>query len=249
MFGFVRRVHTAATDIEVTADNWRELVAARDASDVYCPDEAASEGMRAAIRKAKVEKDTVGGICEAHVFGCPVGLGSSVDWRTKLDTRLAAAVVGIQAFKGVEIGLGFGCAERMGSGVHDPIRYDVDLKGTRALGFTRDSNNAGGLEGGMTNGMPVVVRGVMKPISTILKGLPSVDLNTKEAEQSQYERSDVCAVSAASVVMESVVAFEIARAVREKFGGDSMMEVDQNLRAYLEVAQALPLDPPGDTIA
>ncbi len=245
VFGFVRAVHAATTDIEVTGGNWQEMMRARDASDVYCPDESASEGMRAAIRRAKEEKDTVGGVCEAHVFGCPMGLGSSVDWRTKLDTRLAAAVVGIQAFKGVEIGLGFGCASRMGSEVHDPIRYDASQKETRGLGFTRDTNNAGGLEGGMTNGMPVVVRGVMKPISTILKGLPSVDLNTKEAEQSQYERSDVCAVSAASVVMEHVIAFEIARAVREKFGGDSMVEVRANLRAYLEMARSLPLDPAG----
>lgn len=249
VFGFVRRVHGGYTDVQVTEENWKELLVKRDESDVYCPDEKASEAMRGAIRNAKVEKDTVGGVCEVHVFGCPIGLGSSTDWRTKLDTRLAAAVVGIQAFKGVEIGLGFGCAERMGSEVHDPIRFDVEKKQTRSLGFVRDSNNAGGLEGGMTNGMPVVVKGVMKPISTILKGLPSVDLNTKKAEQSQYERSDVCAVSAASVVMEGVVAFEIARAFREKFGGDSMLEVQQNLRAYLEVAGALPLTPPDETLA
>ena len=201
------------------------------------------------IRQAKIDKDTVGGLVEAHVFGCPIGLGSCMDWREKLDSRLAAGVMGIQAFKAVEIGLGKECAERTGSQVHDPIRFDPKLRETPRLGFTRDTNNAGGLEGGMTNAEPVVVRGTMKPISTLLRGLPSVNLNTKEAEQSAYERSDICAVSAASVVMENVVAFEIARAMREKFGGDSLLEMKTNYDAYLELAGGLPLEPPTMTIA
>ena len=249
VFGLVRSIHQAAWDGAVTADNWRGLVAARDASDVYCPDEAASEAMRAAIRQAKVDKDTVGGLVEAHVFNCPLGLGSSMDWRDKLDSRLAAAVMGIQAFKGVEIGLGMACAGRFGSQVHDPIAFDASQRDTPSLGFVRATNNAGGLEGGMTNGAPVVVRGAMKPISTLLQGMPSVNLNTKQPERSAYERSDVCAVSAASVVMENVVAFEVARAATEKFGGDTLLELRQNYEAFLEKASMLPLEPPVKTVA
>jgi chorismate synthase len=249
VFGFVRAIHETKWKGKVTEDNWRQMRDKRDASDVYCPDEEASEGMRKSIREAKETKDTVGGLVEAHVFGCPIGLGSSMDWRTKLDSRLAGAVMGIQAFKAVEIGLGKECAFRFGSRVHDPITFDPARRDMPSLGFTRSSNNAGGLEGGMTNGQPVVVRGTMKPISTLLQGLPSVNLNTKAAERSQYERSDVCAVSAASVVMENVVAFEIARAALEKFGGDSLLETRQNYDAFVEKAGMLPLDPPIETIA
>jgi chorismate synthase len=248
-FGFVRSIEGAATAVEVTPGNWRALAAVRDASDVYCPDAAASEAMHGAIRAAKVDKDTVGGLVEAHVFGCPPGIGTCADWRDRLDARLAYAVMGIQAFKAVEIGLGKECASRRGSKVHDPIRFDRSKAGTPGLGFVRDTNHAGGLEGGMTNGEPVVVRGTMKPISTLLQGLPSVDLNTKEAQRSEYERSDICAVSAASVVMESVVAFEVARAALEKFGGDTMLEFTTSHAAYLETARGLPLEPPVGTIA
>jgi len=249
VFAFVRSVHEARWEGEATEENWRSLLPKRDASDVACPDEAASERMREAIRAAKVDKDTVGGLVEAHVFGCPMGLGSCVDWRDKLDARLAYAVMSIQAFKAVEIGLGRDVTRRRGGEAHDPIRYENARRETPSLGFVRDTNNAGGLEGGMTNGQPVVVRGAMKPISTLLRGLPSVDLNTKQPEQSQYERSDVCAVPAASVVLEHVVAFEIARALREKFGGDSLLEMRQNYDAFLEKARLLPLEPPIETIA
>jgi chorismate synthase len=249
VLGFVRAIYEAQTEVEVRPDNVEEIRRLRDDSDVYCPDEAVSERMRAAIRQAKIDKDTVGGLVEAHVFGCPIGLGSSMDWRDKLDSRIAGAVMGIQAFKSVEIGMGRACAFKRGSEVHDPIIWDESQRETHTLGFERTRNNAGGLEGGMTNGQPVVVTGTMKPIATLLQGLPSVNLNTKQAEQSQYERSDVCAVSAASVVMENVVAFEIARACREKFGGDSMVEVRQNFEAYLNTARMLPLSPPDETIA
>ncbi|MDX2115594.1 MAG: chorismate synthase [Planctomycetota bacterium] len=244
VFGFVRSIYDASTDIAVTPDNWHDARALRDASDVYCPDPAASEKMHAAIRQAKIDKDTVGGLVEAHVFNCPIGLGTCADWRDRLDARLAYAVMGIQAFKSVEIGLGREVAARRGSAVHDPIRYNPARASTPLLGFARDSNNAGGLEGGMTNGMPVVVRGAMKPIATLLQGLPSVNLNTKAPERSEYERSDICAVSAASVVMEAVVAFEIARAALEKFGGDTLLELKQNYAAFLDAARGLPLEPP-----
>lgn len=241
--GFVRGLLDASTDVQPTDETLDSLIAARDASEVYCPDEAVSEQIIAHIRRAKEEKDTVGGLAEVHVFGCPIGLGSCANWFDKLDARLAGAVMGIQAFKAVEIGLGKDCAFRPGSQVHDPIHFDASRTDRPSLGFTRDSNNAGGLEGGMTNGMPIVVRGTMKPISTLLRGLPSVDLNTKQPEHSAYERSDVCALPAASVVMEHVVAFEVARAFREKFGGDSMHEVRAQVESYLDLARRLPLEP------
>ena len=249
VFGFVRRVESASWDGEVSAGNLDAMRSARDASEVYCPDAAASEAMIGRIRAAKEGQDTVGGLVAAHVFHCPMGLGSSVDWREKLDARIACAVMGVQAFKSVEIGLGKEVASLPGSKVHDPIEFDASERDTPSLGFTRPSNNAGGIEGGMTNGSPVVVRAAMKPISTLLMGLPSVNLNTKQPEQSDYERSDVCAVSAASVVVENVVAFEIARAALCKFGGDSLLEMRQNYDAFLEKASMLPLEPPTGTIA
>lgn len=243
-FGFTRSVLDAETSVAVTEANWRERKAARDASETYCPDAAASEKQKAIIRQAKIDKDTVGGLVEAHIFGAPPGLGSCMDWRDKLDARLAYAVMGIQAIKGVEIGLGKDVTRRPGSGVHDPIRFDATKQESACLGFVRDTNNAGGTEGGMTNGQPIVVRAAMKPISTLLRGMPSIDLNTKAAEQSQYERSDVCAVPAASVVVENVVAFEVARVFSEKFAGDTLVEMRAAYEKYLEMARMLPMDPP-----
>jgi chorismate synthase len=247
VFGFVRSILDASWNGVVTESGWRSLIPLRDASETYCPDGAEGATTKRQceiIRQAKIDKDTVGGLVEAHVFGCPPGLGSTMNWDERLDARLAAAVMGIQAFKAVEIGLGKECAARPGSRVHDPIRFDAARSATASLGFTRDTNNAGGLEGGMTNGAPIVVRGTMKPISTLLRGMPSVDLNTRQAATSAYERSDICAVSAASVVMENVVAFEVATSLREKFGGDSMAEVRAQFEGYLELARALPLPSP-----
>ena len=241
VFGFVRAVGPAAAEVDVTEDNWRELLKLRDASDVYCPDATADAGMKEFINDQKMAKDTAGGIVEAHVFGCPIGLGTCMTWDGRLDGRIAAAVMGIQAFKGVEIGLGFETARRPGSKVHDEIFFDAGKRGTPGLGFVRGSNNAGGLEGGMTNGMPVVVRGAMKPISTLGKPLKSIDLNTKQPSEAGWERSDISAISAASVVMENVIAFEVARALLEKFGGDSLPEVKANYENYLATARRLPL--------
>jgi chorismate synthase len=241
VFGFVRAVGQATSRTEVTPDNWRELLKARDASDVYALDEESGAKMRDFINDQKMAKDTAGGIVEAHVFGCPVGLGSCMTWDGRLDSRIAAAVVGIQAFKGVEIGLGFETARRPGSQVHDEIGFDPSLKDTPSLGFVRGTNNAGGLEGGMTNGKPVVVRGAMKPISTLGKPLKSIDLNTKATAEAGWERSDISAISAASVVMENVIAFEIARAFLEKFGGDSLTEIRANYDNFLATARRLPL--------
>jgi chorismate synthase len=242
-FGCVRAIGGVEGAFEVSAAGWRELVAARDASETYCPDAAASERQKAVIREAKLAKDTVGGLVEAHIFGCPPGLGSCMDWRDRLDARIAGAVMSVQAIKSVEIGLGREVAQRPGSRVHDAIRHDASLRDSSpAVGFVRASNHAGGLEGGMTNGEPVVVRAAMKPISTLLQGMPSVDLNSREPQQSQYERSDICAVPAASVVVENVVAFEIARAFCDKFSGDSLVEVRGQYHSYLKLLRQLPLE-------
>lgn len=240
-FAFVRAVLDVRTGVEVTPAGWLALRDARDASEVYCPDAAASAAMIERIHRIKTEHDTAGGLVECHVFGCPIGLGSCMRWEDRLDARIGGAVMGIQAFKSVEIGLGRESAFRPGSLVHDPIAFDPTAVRERHLGFTRPSNNAGGLEGGMTNGMPVVVTGAMKPIATLGKGMPSVDLNTKQPIGSQYERSDVSAIAAASVVLENVVAFEIARAALEKFPGDTMIEVQAAVDAYLTAARRLPL--------
>ena len=240
VFGYVVSIGTVTSNVNFD-EPLDELKRRRDASDVYSPDEAASEQMREQIRAAKVAGDTLGGLVEARVVGCPPGLGSCVHFDQKLDGRLAQAVMSIQAFKAVEIGIGKEAAALPGSRVHDEISFDASQRETPSLGFTRKTNNAGGLEGGMTNGQPVIVRGAMKPISTLLQPLESVDLNTKEPSKAAYERSDVCAVPAASVIIENVVAFEIARAVVEKFGGDSITEVRANYDNFVATARRLPL--------
>ncbi|MHC4697973.1 MAG: chorismate synthase [Planctomycetota bacterium] len=236
--GYVVRIGDVAADIPADAPS-DELRTARDSNDVYCPDQEAATDMVAAIKQAKVNKDTVGGVIEVQVHGHPPGLGSCMRWQDKLDGRLMQAVGSIQAFKGVEIGLGFGVASRPGSDVHDEIDFDPAQRGLPHLGFIRRSNNAGGLEGGMTNGAPIVLRSAMKPISTLLRGLDSVNLETKRSERSDYERSDISAVPAASVVAENVMAFEIARALLEKFSGDTLREIRAAYDFYMNTARSL----------
>lgn len=203
-----------------------ELAAATEESPVRVADKAAEAQMIAAIDAAKADGDTLGGIVEAVIEGVPVGLGSHVQWDRKLDGKIAQAVLSIQAFKGVEFGIGFEAAKRRGSQVHDAILYSEEG------GFRRETNRAGGFEGGMTTGEPIVVRAVMKPISTLYKPLKSVDIDTKEAFSAQVERSDTCAVPAAAVILENVVAWEVANAFLDKFGGDSLEEIAANLASY-----------------
>lgn len=241
-FGFVRSVGTVTADVGIVdSRSLPQLRQARDDSDVYCPDPTASQAFRDFITQMKQNKDTAGGVVEVHVVGCPVGLGSCMTWDGRLDSRIAASVMAIQAFKGVEIGLGFEAARRPGSQVHDEIGFDPAQQSSPTLGFTRTTNNAGGLEGGMTNGQPVVVRGAMKPISTLGKPLMSIDLNTKQPSEAGWERSDISAIAAASVILENVVAFEIARALIEKFGGDSLTEMKLFYDAFQAAARKLPL--------
>lgn len=238
-FGYVLGAIDAFADLTVDASTLPALRAARDAAEVACPCPATDARLVEHIHAAKVAKDTVGGLCRVHVLGCPIGLGSCVAADERLDARIAMAVMGIQAFKAVEIGLGRECAMRTGSQVHDPIAFDAARRGEPHLGYLRPTNHAGGLEGGMTNGMPVVVTGTMKPIATLLQGLPSVDLRTKEPMRSQYERSDISAVAAASVVMQHAVGFEVARAVLDKFGGDSWDQVRASHDRFMAAARAL----------
>ncbi|MHB1041516.1 MAG: chorismate synthase [Eubacteriales bacterium] len=196
-------------------------------SQLLCADAGAEKRMMEKIDAAKEAGDTLGGVFEICAFGLPPGLGSYVQWDRKLDGRLAAAVMSIQAVKGVEVGLGFEAADLPGSRVMDEIFYGLDKV------FYRGANRAGGIEGGMTNGEPVILRAAMKPIPTLSRPLRSVDIKTKEPFAASVERSDVCAVPAACVIGEAVAAWELAAACLEKCGGDSMAELKENWDRYL----------------
>lgn len=185
-----------------------------------------------AIDAAAAEGDTLGGVFEVVVRGLPVGLGSHVSWLERLDGRLAGALMSIQAMKGVEIGAGFAAARSRGSAMHDEIEPDPSV--SRTGGFRRRRNNAGGVEGGMTTGEPLIARVAMKPLSTLAQPLESVDLRTGQPDRAVRERSDVCAVPAAAVVGEAMVALVLADAMRQKFGGDSLAEMRSNYERYLE---------------
>lgn len=215
----------ASAGIEATPEQLEERVSA---SELYCPDPLAENKMMEAIDSARESGDSLGGVFEIRVFGLPPGIGGYVQWDQRLDGRLAGALMGIQAIKGVEVGLGFAGAAMPGSRVHDDIYYSPEM------GFYRESNGAGGIEGGMTNGGTVVVRAAMKPIPTLYKPKQSVDIATREPFTASVERSDICAVPAACVVGEAAAAWELARAVLEKFGGDTLEEIKQRWSLYLE---------------
>jgi len=220
-----------AVEARVPEELPEDLNGAVDASPLRTLDDEAAALMVEAIDQAKEDGDTLGGIFEVVVRGLPAGLGSYVSYDSKLDGRLAGAMMSIQAIKGVEIGVGFEGARRPGSEVHDPIVTDESA--SRAGGIGRSSNRAGGLEGGMTTGEPLVVRAAMKPISTLRKRLPSVDMRDGSAKDAAVERSDVWAVPAAAVVGEAMVALVLADAFLEKFGGDAMSEVRRNFESYI----------------
>ncbi|KAA2265326.1 chorismate synthase [Solihabitans fulvus] len=207
-------------------------LAAIDESPVRAFDPAGTEAMVAEVEEVKKAGDTVGGVIEVIVYGLPPGLGSHVHWDRRLDARLAAALMGVQAMKGVEIGDGFTTAHRWGSQAHDEID-----RGSGPVGVTRRSNRAGGLEGGITNGEPLRARVAMKPISTVPRALSTVDVATGEPAVAIHQRSDVCAVPRAGVVLESVVALVLAEAALEKFGGDSLAETRRNADSYLKALE------------
>lgn len=206
-----------------------DLLEAIDNSPVRAADAVAEQSMVEQIEAAKKAGDTLGGIVEVVVDGLPIGLGSHISGEDRLDAQLAAAVMGIQAIKGVEIGDGFEEARRRGSEAHDEMVRTDD-----AASVTRLTNRAGGLEGGMTNGQPLIVRAAMKPISTVPRALKTVDMATGQPASAIHQRSDVCAVPAAGVVAEAMVALVLARAVLAKFGGDSLAEIRRNINSYLE---------------
>jgi len=208
-------------------------LAAVDASPVRAFDRRGTDAMVAEVEAVKEAGDTVGGVIEVIAYGLPPGLGSHVHWDRRLDARLAGALMGVQAMKGVEVGDGFTTAERWGSEAHDEID-----RGTGVKGVTRRSNRAGGLEGGITNGEPLRVRVAMKPISTVPRALSTVDVRTGEPAVAIHQRSDVCAVPRAGVVLESVVALVLAEAALEKFGGDSIAETKRNVASYVEALEA-----------
>ena len=220
-----------------------------ESSELRCADSDAENKMKKKIDDAKANGDTLGGTFEVIVTGVPIGLGTYTQWDKKLDGRIAHALMSIQAIKGVEIGLGFGYVKRRGSQVHDEISYrapindcnkpkgrdsSTEVQGLQPTGgFYRNTNNAGGIEGGISNGEPIIARAAMKPIPTLYQPLQSVDIDTKESFEASVERSDTCAVAAAGVIGEAVVAIEIANAFLEKFGGDSLEETKRNYEGYL----------------
>jgi chorismate synthase len=238
VLGYIRSIGTVTANLE--GSSFDEIYGRAEESPVRTADKAAEEQMIALIEECKKEGNTLGGVFEVVALGLPPGLGTHTQWDRKLDGRLARALMSIQAIKGVEIGLGFEMARRRGSQVHDEIFFDpakMVSEGTPRIvptGFYRGSNNSGGTEGGMSNGAPLIVRVAMKPISTLMSPLQSVDLKSKRPTDASVERSDVCAAPAAAVVGESVVATELADAFLEKFGGDSLREIRRNYEGYLE---------------
>lgn len=203
-------------------------IASIDKSPVRCFDPEAAAAMVEAIKKAAQDRDTLGGIFEVLAYGCPPGLGSYIQWDKRLNANICRALMSIPAIKGVEVGDGFYLGRRPGSEAHDEIVYDAKH------GYTRTTNRAGGIEGGMSNGATIVLRAAMKPIPTLGAGLKTVDITTKEETIALSERSDICAVPAAAVIGEAMAALEIAKAALEKFGGDSLVEFKRNYDGYIE---------------
>ena len=222
--------------VELSRDyKWDEIVAstAREAVLLNCIDPEVEQQMKGEVDRALRTGDTVGGVFEVVAHGVPVGIGTHANWDERLDGLLAQAVMSLQAVKAVELGRGVTAAESMGSTVHDAIGYADEANGTGTR-FKRERNNAGGIEGGISNGEDVMVRGYLKPISTLRRPLGSVSFETREPVKAAYERSDVCVVPAAGVAAEAMVALTLARLMLEKFGGDSLHETQRNLQGYRE---------------
>ena len=227
-------IRVGHAELERTA-TWDEIqaVVAKDEILLSCVDEATEARMKEEVEAVSRTGDTVGGVFEVVVHGVPAGLGTYANWDERLDGLLAWSVMSLQAVKAVEIGRGVTAAESFGSQVHDPIQYAAKENGNPTR-FTRPHNNAGGLEGGVSNGEDIVVRGYLKPISTLRRPLESVRFDTREATSAAYERSDICVVPAAGVAAEAMVALTIASVAQQKFGGDSMLEMKRNYDGYIE---------------
>ena len=220
--------------LSLESDGADALIELRNRSEFYSLRPDQDDVAKRLVDQCRENGTTLGGVIEVRVDGVPFGLGTHAQWDLKLDGRLAQAAMAMQAIKGVEIGIGFQSSARFGHEVHDPIEFNADKINTRSFGFSRTSNNAGGIEAGMSNSEPIVMRAALKPIATLKEALPSVDLKTMQPTQASYERSDVCAVPAASVVLEAIVALEIAKALTEKFGTDSVEEMKAFYRTFCE---------------
>ena len=228
-------IRVGRADLGRTA-SWEEIASLRDKDEVLlnCVDPETEARMKAEVDAVLRTGDTVGGVFEVVVHGAPPGLGTCANWDERLDGLLAQSVMSLQAVKAVEIGRGVTAAESLGSEVHDAIGYAQEVKDGHHTRFTREQNNAGGLEGGISNGEEIVVRGYLKPISTLRRPLQSVRFDTREETKAAYERSDVCVVPAAGVAAEAMVALTLARVALEKFGGDSLRELKRNYQGYVE---------------
>ena len=232
VFSYVLRIGSAAVDTEKLGSDYAELFKKAEMSEVRCPDSNVSEQMKQVINETRTNGDTVGGLVQIVAYGMPIGIGSYTQWDKRLNGRIAGALMSVHTIKSVEIGLGKQVSETVGSKVHDQIRVDSNWKG-KSFRYKRKSNNAGGIEGGMPNGEPIVCTVATKPIPTLIKPLDSVDIKTKQNTQAHFERSDICVVPAAGVVLESMLSYVLADAILEKFGGDSMSALLQNYNNYL----------------
>ena len=233
ILSYVLRIGSASVDISKLGANYEELFLKAESSEVRCPDDKISELMKKQIDEARSKGDTIGGLTQIIACGVPVGLGSYTQWDKRLNGRISGALMSVHTVKCVEIGLGKLVSELYGSQVHDQICIDPEWKKDR-LRYKRKTNNSGGIEGGMSNGQPIVCTAATKPIPTLIKPLDSVDIKSKTNTQAHFERSDICVVPAAGVVLEAMLAYVLADASLEKFGGDSVSEMLDNYKRYLE---------------
>ena len=234
VYSYVLRIGSISVDIKTLGRvNYKDLFLKAESSEVRCPSSEISEKMKKHIDDARVQGDTLGGLIQVVACNVPVGLGSYVHWDKRLNGKIAHALMSVHTAKSVEIGLGKMVSELFGSQVHDEIYID-DKSNSDRLRYKRKTNNSGGIEGGMSNGEPIVCTVATKPIPTLIKPLDSVDIKSKTNTQAHFERSDICVVPAAGVVLEAMLSYVLADAILEKFGGDSMGEMLDNYKRYLE---------------
>ncbi|MBI1857547.1 MAG: chorismate synthase [Candidatus Melainabacteria bacterium] len=234
ILSYVLRIGKVGIDIEQLSSDYKDLFLKAESSEVRCPDLKASEDMKKAIDEARSRGDTVGGLTQVVALGLPVGIGSYTHWDKRLNGKIAGVLMSVHTVKSVEIGLGKKVSELYGSEVHDQIYIDPKWD-SKKLRYMRKTNNAGGIEGGMSNGQPIVCTVATKPIPTLIKPLHSVDIKEKTDTQAHFERSDICVVPAAGVVLEAMLAYVLADLIAEKFGGDSIVELKNNYDNYLEL--------------
>lgn len=233
VLSYVLRIGQASVDLKSLGTNYDDLYSMAESSEVRCPDKDISEKMKKAIDEARSKGDTIGGLIQVIACGLPVGLGSYTQWDKRLNGKIAGALASVHTVKSVEIGLGKMVSELYGSLVHDQIYINPDWKNDR-LRYKRKTNNSGGIEGGMSNGEPIVCTVATKPIPTLIRPLDSVDIKSKTNTQAHFERSDICVVPAAGVVLESMLAYVLCDAALEKFGGDNINDMLDNYKNYLK---------------